>query len=408
MPTATPPALLFLYRQCGRRGLACLLLFVFSLPAHAALLTLPIDEHSPLIGAARDQLMLVHYRDGAFHEVRHQWLPWTLGHQPYFQEDRDARRDAPVDRVAAGDRLLLRSGDAGEVHPMPLPAEVLATLPIADGDGDGDGVFYVLRARPRATFAPAATLERDPLAISGDRFRLAFVDDNLFRWGDFTYQGWDGEGTLLDGLKLRLSAGLLLRNARVTLDNDNLDPVIRQVIAGPLATLVYATTRVRVAGLRVLTVHNYFIVGADSVVVHSRFTLPAVAAAVLREPSARITVDGYRLQGARLRTSWTGAREAVVDGVLSDTEKAMRGSTVPRDNTVWFDTGKGFALRARLRFMEGFDTPVRFIYQDDPQRPDPPERFPGQEPEVGFLLKDLPFGQEYYVIAELWFSSALP
>src|SRR5690606_37034031 len=137
------------------------------------------------------------------------------------------------------------------------------------------------------------------------------VDDNLFRWGDFTYQGWNGEGTLLDGLKLRLSAGLLLRNARVTLDNDNLDPVIRQVITGPLATLVYATTRVRVAGLRVLTVHNYFIVGADSVVVHSRFTLPAVAATVLREPSARITVDGYRLQGARLRTSWTGAREAV-------------------------------------------------------------------------------------------------
>ncbi|KAF0805451.1 hypothetical protein A6D6_02257 [Alcanivorax xiamenensis] len=378
------------------------MLFLLSLPAHAALITLTIEEHSPLVGADRKDLMLVHYRGGAFHEVRHQWLPWTLGHQPYFQEDVDARRDAPVDRVAAGDRLLLRSEDAGETHPMPLPAEVLATLPVPDG------VFYVPQARSRATFAPAATLERTPLAISGDRFRLAFIDDNLFRWGDFTYRGWDGEGTLLDGLKLRLSAGLLLRNARVTLDNDNLDPVIRQVITGPLATLVYATTRVRVAGLRVLTVHNYFIVGADSVMVHSRFTLPAMAAAVLREPSARITVDGYRLQGARLRTSWTGAREAVVDGKLSDTEQIMRGSIVPRDNTLRFDTGKGFALRARLRFMEGFDTPVRFIYQDDPQRPDPPERFPGQEPEVGFLLQDLPFGQEYYVIAELWFSSSSP
>src|SRR5699024_4071735 len=138
--------------------------------------------------------------------------------------------------------------------------------------------------------------------------------------------------------------------ARLTLTNENLDPKIRQVVDGPLATRVYVTTRVRVAGQPVLKQHNYFLIRDQAVAVHSRFTLPAFAAMVLREPGARVTVDGNELSGARLRTSWTGDLEARVDGTLDDDERAMISTPVPTDNWLWFGTGDGFELLARLNF----------------------------------------------------------
>lgn len=360
-----------------------------------------------LAGQDPAALELARYVNGEFRSVAHQWIAWSDGRQPYFAQDHDAQRQAPEKRIAVNDRLLVREEDAGERIKGPLPANVIAELAL--GQGDQRRYLYALSQPLFQGFPPAVTLQRSPLAIRTGHYQLALEDDNLFRWGDFLYQDYrppPGHGpTLLDSLKLRLSAGVFSAGARITLTNENLDPIIRQVIEGPLATLVYATTRVRVAGLPVLTVHNYFLLMDNAVAVHSRLTLPRFAATVLREPSARVTVDGNALEGGRLRTSWTGALEAVVDGRLSAEERSMiERPILARDNWLWFGTGRGFDLLARLNFADGFNTAARFIYQDDPNLDDKPERFPGQRPNVGFRLEGLPFGDEFYFVAELYFS----
>ncbi len=86
----------------------------------------------------------------------------------------------------------------------------------------------------------------------------------LFNWSDFYFRGFEGENgerqSILDTLKLRLSAGLFGENNRITLNNNNLDPKVKQVINGPLAALVYASTSVTVAKVPVLRINNYFLV----------------------------------------------------------------------------------------------------------------------------------------------------
>jgi hypothetical protein len=77
---------------------------------------------------------------------------------------------------------------------------------------------------------------------------------------------------------------------------------------------------------------------------------------------------------------------------------------VPAENWLRFDTGRGFALLARLHFAEGFDTGARLIYQDAPDLEETPERFPGQHPNVGFEMDRIPFGENFYFLAELYFS----
>ena len=382
-----------------------LTLALLGAPATAAIVELQGPAIAGLAGRDPATVDLAVYRDGDFVSLPHQWLPWSQGRAPWFQEDGDAERSQPADRIAAEDHLLVDLPDSARAAPAPLPDAVLGVFTL--GTGDGARSVYALQ-RPPPAWPVTRRLHREPLALNTPAFQLAFEDDNLFRWGDFFYTGRTGPDgqplNLLDSLKLRLSAGVFSAGARLTLTNENLDPEIRQVVDGPLATRAYVTTRVRVAGLPVLKLHNYFLVRDRAVAVHSRLTLPGFAATVLREPGARVTVDGNNLTGARLRTSWTGDREARVDGRLDDTERAMVDTPVPTDNWLWFGTGDGFDLLARLYFAEGFDTGARFIYQDDPSLDDEPERFPGQRPNVGFALDRIPFGQEFYFVAELYFS----
>ena len=265
------------------RALLLALFWLLAGTAQSAVVTFQGDALEDLTGLRTDRLEVAAYRDGELRSVRHQWLAWSQRGWPYFSEDDDSRRAGETGRVGPRDRLLVDHADGGERLPSP-GQEVIGELAL-DSDGERPVYFYVLARPPFQGFTPPVTLERDddgdPLSLRTADYRLEFLDGNLFQWGDFTYRHYRApddkpQRTLLDSLKLRLSAGVFSEGARLTLTNENLDPQIQQVIEGPLATLVYATTRVRVAGLRVLTVHNHFVLMENRLAIHSRFALPGI------------------------------------------------------------------------------------------------------------------------------------
>src|SRR5690606_22549732 len=206
-------------------------------------------------------------------------------------------------------------------------------------------------------------------ALPISHYQLNMAPDNLLVWNDFFFRGYqspDGRTqSILDTLKIRLSAGVLGDRSRITLDNSNLSPRIEEVIEGPLVTAVYATTSVRFARVPVLNIDNYFLIMPQQTDIHSRFTLPGIANTVLSSPSVSMSLDGNQLLGARLRTSWTGELEARVDGAISDTEQRMLDTPMSGRNWLWFSTGRQFDLLAELDFRDGFDTPVKLVYEDD-------------------------------------------
>jgi hypothetical protein len=124
----------------------------------------------------------------------------------------------------------------------------------------------------------------------------------------------------------------------------------------------------------------------------------------VKRPALDISLDGNGLYDSQLMTSWTGNHMAITDGRLSDAEKAMLNQPLRGDNWIWFSTGRGFDLLAQLAFLKGFNTPARLLYQDDASLANEPERFPGQLPNVGFSLTDIPYGQEFYFVTRLFYS----
>lgn len=385
---------------------ALITLLVLPLTAAAQIVTLTGASLKALEGQPAALYSFFSMQNGKLTPVPHQWVQWSEQNYPFFEQDSSTDLVGDPRRIDAQDRLLLRFEDGGPPLSGYVTEKVSGELQVAHGDQLR--YFYLVKNAYLQNTERYVVFDPRTLSIKSTDYALSMADHNLFKWNDLYYRGFEGEDggrqSILDTLKLRLSAGLFGENNRLTLTNDNLDPEVKQVINGPLAALVYATTQVKVAKIPVLKIHNYFLIMPQQMEIHSRFTLPGIADTVLDRPAVDISLDGNGLYDSKLVTSWTGNRVAVTDGQLSSAEKAMLELPLQGDNWLWFGTGRGFDLLAQLAFLQGFDTPAKLLYEDDANEVNAPERFTGQLPNVGFSLTDIPFGKEFYFITRLYFS----
>ena len=383
------------------------LLLVAALPGQAQVIKLSGADLGPLAGEPSQPYRFFRYRNNRMEPIPHQWMAMTDEGLPWFSSDERSSRVGEEGRINAEDQLLLRLADAGDKLDRAVSEQVVGELMI--NDGGGERYFYVVRNAFQQSTQRYIRFDQDANEIKSTHYSLSMAPDNMLIWKDFFYRGYrDQHGrqsTILDTMKLRLSAGILGDRQRINLTNDNLSPRIEEVVEGPLAVTMYVTTSVRVARVPILRVRNYFVVMPNQVDIHSRFTLPGAASAVLSRPAMSFSLDGNALYGGRLRTSWTGRLEGVVDGELSRDEQAMLEQPMTGErNWLHFSTGRNFDMLAELAFLEGFDAPVKLIYQDDATLENPPERFPGQLPNVGFSIEDIPIGEDFYFVARMMFS----
>ena len=383
-----------------------LLLLAFPLALQAQVVTLTGKDFPQLLGKQNGLYSFFAMKEGRLAPVPHQWVEWSEQGYPFFEEDGSTDRIGDPRRIDAEDRLLLRFEDGGPSLSGQTTESVVAQLAVTHGDQTR--LFYLVKNAYLQNTDRYIQFDPSTMTIKSTDFALTMADNNLFKWNNFYFRGFEGENgqrqSILDTLKLRLSAGVFGENNRVTLNNNNLDPKVKQIINGPLAAMVYASTSVKVARVPVLKIHNYFLIMPQQVEIHSRFTLPGIADTVLERPALDISLDGNGLYDSKLVTSWTGNHVGITDGTLSESEKTMLTMPLAGDNWIWFGTGRGFDLLAQLAFVKGFNTPVRLLYQDDANLVNEPERFPGQLPNVGFSLTDIPFGQEFYFVTRLFYS----
>ena len=388
------------------RALATVLLLCASPALWAQIITLTGADFKPFLGKQTGLYSFFAMQDGRLSPVPHQWVQWSKEGYPYFQEDDSTHLLGDPLRIDSEDRLLLRFEDGGPALSGQVSEQVVADLVVTHNDQEHH--FYLVKNAYLQSTERYVQFDPKSMTIKSTDFALSMADENLVKWNDFYFRGFEGENgqrqSILDTLKLRLSAGVFGENNRVTLNNNNLDPKVKQIISGPLAAMVYATTSVKVARVPVLRIHNYFLVMPQQVDIHSRFTLPGIADTVLERPALDISLDGNDLYDSKLVTSWTGNHVAITDGVLSESEKAMLAMPLKGNNWIWFGTGRGFDMLAQLAFVKGFDTPARLLYQDDASQVNEPERFAGQLPNVGFSLTDIPFGKEFYFITRMYYS----
>ncbi len=375
--------------------------------ARGQILQIPADKLADLVGEPSSPYSFFAVQDGELEPVPHQWMRFSTAGYPAFTSDPQTERQPHDGQIRSADRLLLRREDGGPpLRDTPRMGNLVGEL-VVDYPDD-TLVFYVMKNAYRQATKRYVKFDRDQMVIKSTDYSLSMAPDNMLIWRDFHYRGYEqpsGERqSILDSLKIRMGAGLFTRDNRITMTNRNLDPTIESMVRGPLAWALHATTRVKVAGVTVLKINNYFLIMPTQTDIHSRFTLPGVARTVINNPSLSISLDGNKLLGGKLKTSWTGERMAEVDGRVSGEEEQMRGAPLEKDNWIWFSSGRGFDVLARLAFRDGASVPAHLLYQDSLKKTNKPERFPGQLPNVGFTMNELPIGEEFYFLTRLYFS----
>ena len=396
-----------LFERISLRCITVGLLAGLSLPAAAQILQLPGKDLPSLLGQRSSVYSFFVEKNGHFDPVPHQWMEYSKEGFPFFHADKSTTEAGTQGTIDATDRLLLRKEDGGDKltghHVEQIVGELKVSLP------DGDRYYYAVKNAYRQATQKYVKFDLQKMVIKSTDYALYLDNNNMLIWNDFFYRGYKGSSgqreSILDTLKIRLSAGVFREKSRITLTNDNLEPSIDEIIEGPLAWQVYATTTLHVAKIPVMKIRNYFLLMPQQTDIYARFTVPLIAKTVLQSPSISISLDGNQLYGGKLVTSWTGNKVAITDGKMSKAEKEMVGHPMSGKNWLWFSTGRGFDILAQLDFREGFQAPARLLYQDDATLSNPPERFPGQLPNVGFTIEDIPIGKEFNFLTRLIFSA---
>lgn len=390
----------------ARRMLAVLALLV-AVPAsaqavgfdpHKILHILPADI--PAVAGARiPAVRVATVRGGQLIPVPFQIDEYNTAGLPWF-----ASVDVPIkgrEGVFDGDdRLLLVAGDLStEALPATaaLPPGYLGELAVTM-QGEARFLHLIVGDFPRSE-AVYVRHDRNTGVTETPFYTLRVDPKNELNWQHLMVRSWRGDTSrsLVDTLKMRISGGVLTAVTRMTLDNDNLRPRIIGMRSGPIRSVMQVETAVVFAGIPVMRmqvqVHRY--PRFFEAYTHAR--IPKLYRRALVNPEVRVTLDGNDLLGAQVRTARSSAAAVKVDGRMDDAERAMVGRGLSSsEDWILFDSGKGFSLLTFLTVPpELRNIPLELIYEDDATLRDPPERIPGQGPNIGYGIRGFPPGEDF-------------
>lgn len=356
------------------------------------------------------ELSVVTWRDGAFQPVVFQIDPVGDADMVWFEES-ELDRKAPPEQFTGDDRLLLRLRDAAGRAPAdasPPQGRILNELAVTGSD-NMQRYFYIARSDPRRDGGWFVHHDLRTGTTITDSYQLLVDPDNELNWQYLGYDGYRGDGSIIDTLKMRMAAGFLNRHARVTLDNTNLRPTLSGYKSGPLRSVMHLETRVVLAGIPVMKLHVQAYRYPDHYEAHTYARVPGLYRRTLRAPEVSVTIDGHAQYGATVQTARGGPLRALVDGRIDDEEQQLieRGLTTD-ESWILFDSGKQFILLAELDVPDNLrGIPLALIYQDDPHLAVEPEQFTGQLPNLGYALRGWPQEQEMRFAVRMLFGSDL-
>lgn len=397
-----------------RHFLSVALLLASAAPLQAECLFDPLDQGRVVHLAASSvpqvsgipvsQLSVMRVEQGGFVPVPFQIDEMADKGMVWFEQSGfDQQGEAGV--FDASDELLLMLTDAGPAQLASLSqpqGEILADLEVAN-----DCHFYLMRNNPERSDRYYVSHDIDAGHTRTALYQLDAEPDNELNWQYLRYAGYQGEGSIIDTLKMRMSAGVLSRFTRMTLDNYNLRPRLVGSAVGPIRSVMHLRTKVVLAGIPVMTLQVQAMRYAAHYEAHTYAKIPDLYRATLKDPEVSVTVDGNNQLGARVYTAAFADTPIVVDGQPNETEFANQPLTM-EESWILFDSGKQFSLLTELTVPpELMSTPLALIYQDDASLKVEPEQFVGQLPNLGYLLKGWPEPEELRFTVSLYFDSGM-
>ena len=264
-------------------------------------------------------------------------------------------------------------------------ANIVAELEITHGNYTG--FAYVVEGSDARSTKDYANFDVEKSLFITDHWSMQASPDNLLVWTDFFYESAPANVTLLDVMKLRVIAKVFFT---ITLTNDNVVAKFKAAKNGPVRDIVQLKADIIVAGIPFINLDVGLEVTPHYLGIPAYAHIP-LAAAAIKSPKIKVSLDFANMPGAKSRAAIGEKREAIADLKMADYEKKMSVSK----EAPWLaiNSQKGFDMLAFIGSSKGEGIELGGFYSDTKEA-NKPERFPGTGPELGYIINNLPPGDD--------------
>lgn len=376
------------------------------LPANEAfkVITIEGEDLPSMVGLPLDQLSLAAMVDGQMEPIPFQIDQYNIGGAVYF-DGWEVPMAGAADKMDTTDKLLFVFKDAGERRSARsiYDGDIISEIVLRDQQGIERFVYVVLNSRLRSE-EQYVRYSAQIGQVETDFYSLTYNAENHLIWDDFRYNSYVGERPL-DALKLVLNGGILTSIAEVELDTENLIAVPKGELIGPIRTTTQLDFVVYFMGLPILNfgiqIHHY----PKSLTYDVRGTIPEFRRMMVRNPIITMSIDANDLMGATVQTSGIPSVEGLVNGKLDDTEiQIIDAGLDPHNNWIWLNSKRNIDFISYVDYIGEFDSSMRLLYTDDPNATSKNELFPGQTPNLGYVIEEFPMDGFVGIVVSLYMS----
>ena len=342
------------------------------------------------LGEDISQLSLAAVIDDVLEPVPYQIDEYNTGGAIYFE-----KWDVPIDGTRylmdPNDKLLFLFKDAGprkQKHHF-VDGELVAEIELTDKKGI-KRYAYLLRGSKLRSQEQYVRYSSELAQVETDFYSLTYDKENHLKWVDFTARNFVGEPPL-DSMKIRMEGGLVTPITQTSLDNDEFVALPMGEVTGPIRSTTQLKVTLWLMNLPILKIslqlHHY----PKAMLYDVRVIMPAGRRKLLVDPVLTLSTEGNKLLGATMHTALGPKAGGIVDGVIDANEQQMIESGINQTkNWIWASTQRNLDLAAFFNFLGDTNEPIALQLLDSFDNEDPPERFVGQLPNLGYKILNFP------------------
>lgn len=360
------------------------------------LIEIPAKRLSSALGRPVTQLQAMSYRNGVLSPITSQ-----------FENKNLTENSDHLNILTANNRLLIRANDLGETLPASNTQTYLDKITL--NTPEAHGVIYVTQTQNTPTQETPIHYFSHTGVLETECFKLKTSSKNFLIWNGFFYKTLsEPNRNLLDSFKLRLSAKLLGPLPRMDADNSDIIPKLIAVDEGPLRTRLFMKATVTVLKIPVTYIDMTWTIDNVSISNLVTVTIPPLLTKMVSQPYVSMSLDGRKMDGGSVITSANPKKPTKIDGKMDAQESALNGAALdPRKNWISLKLPMPLVISSQVVLPQNFNTPFTLLYQDDKNLADPPERFTGQEPNVGYKMTNFPLAGQFIFRFGLFFSDGV-
>jgi len=302
------------------------------------------------------------------------------------------------------DELVFMLKDTGEKASKKqlksVEGSVVAMLDVSD-----DSVtrfVYILEDNPLRSDKYYAHYYEKIGLIQTDYYLLKTRKKNILDWYDLIYYSYSKDKSILDTMKIRIRARF--GPFKAVLHNKIIPSKVVAVKNGPVRSLVSINLSLSLLGINFANAGALAIFSANGITIPVFAHIPSITQN-LSELTVDLSLDFNDIKDLKVMSA-LGPQEPIIVGDYENTDPDMLQVSL-KHNWVTASSDSGMDIISFFTYSDYFKPKLGLLYKDinKGDGTDGPERYRGSEPQIGYILKDIPSGKDIQFGLDIHFGT---